>query len=104
MKWNPFAKDDQQASSSAPVASNKNQPGVSSLKKPEDMNLLQRLAYKRLMAMKPGERAKLMQKMMTPKNVKKHEKEIREQIEALKKSGQVSDDQIRLMKARLGLK
>ncbi|MDQ5901785.1 MAG: hypothetical protein QG606_1, partial [Patescibacteria group bacterium] len=32
------------------------------------------------------------------------EKEIREQIEELRKSGKVSDDQIRLMKARLGLK
>ena len=98
MKWNPFAKGDEE---------NKKQddaPDIAGVKKPEDMNMLQRMAYKRVMAMNPAERAKLMQKMMTPKNVKKHEKEIRAQIEELRKSGKVSDDQIRLMKARLGLK
>lgn len=98
MKWNPFAKGDEE---------NKKQddmPDIAGAKKPEDMNMLERMAYKRVMAMNPAERAKLMQKMMTPKNVKKHEKEIREQIEELRKSGKVSDDQIRLMKARLGLK
>jgi hypothetical protein len=98
MKWNPFAKDEGEEKK-VEVES-----GMAGAKKPEDMGLLQRLAYKRVMAMNPTERAKLMQKMMTPKNVKKHEKEIREQIEELRKSGKVSDDQIRLMKARLGLK
>jgi len=97
MKWNPFKKGDEEgrADDASTV------PGI---KKPEDMNMLQRMAYKRVMAMNPAERAKLMQKMMTPKNIKKHEKEIRDQIEELRKSGKVSDDQIRLMKARLGLK
>lgn len=98
MKWNPFKKGDEDDEKQADL------PDIAGVKKPEDMNMLQRMAYKRVMAMNPGERAKLMQKMMTPKNVKKHEKEIREQIEELKKSGKVSDDQIRLMKARLGLK
>jgi hypothetical protein len=42
-------------------------PDIAGVKKPEDMNMLQRLAYKRVMAMNPAERAKLMQKMMTPK-------------------------------------
>ncbi|MBP6889600.1 MAG: hypothetical protein KBC83_04170 [Candidatus Moranbacteria bacterium] len=98
MKWNPFAKGDDEKKKQETL------PDIPGVKKPEDMNMLQRLAYKRVMAMNPAERAKLMQKMMTPKNVKKHEKEIREQIEELKKSGKVSDDQIRLMKARLGLK
>lgn len=97
MKWNPFKKGDEEEK----VADVSAIPGI---KKPEDMNMLERMAYKRVMAMNPTERAKLMQKMMTPKNVKKHEKEIREQIEELRKSGKVSDDQIRLMKARLGLK
>ena len=98
MKWNPFKKDDEQEKEADDM------PDVPGIKKPEDMNMLQRMAYKRVMAMNPAERAKLMQKMMTPKNIKKHEKEIRDQIEELRKSGKVSDDQIRLMKARLGLK
>lgn len=70
----------------------------------EDMNMLQRFAYKRIMAMKPEERQKLMQKMLKPENVAKHKKEILEQLEMMRKSGQMSDDQIRLAKARLGLK
>ena len=98
MKWNPFKKGDEKEKKQDDL------PAISGVKKPEDMNMLQRMAYKRVMAMIPSERAKLMQKMMTPKNVKKHEKEIREQIEELRKSGKVSDDQLRLMKARLGLK
>lgn len=98
MKWNPFKKGDEESKKQDDM------PDIAGVKKPEDMNMLERLAYKRVMAMNPAERAKLMQKMMTPKNVKKHEKEIREQIEELRKSGKVSDDQIRLMKARLGLK
>ncbi len=97
MKWNPFKKGNEEEKAADVSAI----PGI---KKPEDMNMLERMAYKRVMAMNPTERAKLMQKMMTSKNVKKHEKEIREQIEELRKSGKVSDDQIRLMKARLGLK
>ena len=98
MKWNPFKKGDEEHKKQDDM------PDIAGVKKPEDMNMLQRLAYKRVMAMNPAARAKQMQKMMTPKNVKKHEKEIREQIEELRKSGKVSDDQIRLMKARLGLK
>ena len=97
MKWNPFKKGDEKEKAD-------DVPAIPGAKKPEDMNVLQRMAYKRVMAMNPTERAKLMQKMLTPKIVKKHEKEIREQIEELRKSGRVSDDQIRLMKARLGLK
>ncbi len=99
MKWNPFKKGDDEKEKKRDDL-----PALPGVKQPEDMNMLQRMAYKRVMAMNPTERAKLMQKMMTPKNVKKHEKEIREQIEELRKSGKVSDDQIRLMKARLGLK
>jgi hypothetical protein len=72
--------------------------------KMEDMNMVQRFAYKRIMAMNPQERQKLMQKMLKPENVQKHKAEILEQFEALRKSGQMSDDQIRLAKARLGLK
>jgi hypothetical protein len=41
---------------------------------------------------------------MTPKNVEKHKDEILSSLEAMRKSGQISDDQYRLAKAKFGLK
>lgn len=99
MKWNPFKKkgDDKESKRS-------NIPEIPGAPKPEDMNMIQRFAYKRILAMNPQERQKLMQKMLKPENVQKHKTEILQQFEAMRKSGQMSDDQIRLAKARLGLK
>ncbi len=97
-KLNPFKKDESDETIEEALAKI---PGAPDTK---DMNVLQRFAYKKIMAMPTEERNKLMQKMLTPENVQKNKQEILSQIEALKKSGKVSDDQIRLMKARLGLK
>lgn len=69
----------------------------------ENMNMLQRMAMKRFMAMSPQEQQKLVQKMMTPSNIAKHKDEILEQLEEARKSGMVSDDQYRLAKKKLGL-
>lgn len=96
MKWNPFKKDKAEDSKDAAAPAG--------MPKMEDMNMVQRFAYKRIMAMNPQERQKLMQKMLKPENVQKHKAEILEQLEAMRKGGQMSDDQIRLAKARLGLK
>lgn len=98
MKWNPFKKEDEEKKKDSKISQIPGAP------KPEDMNMIQRFAYKRILAMNPQERAKLMQKMMKPENVQKHKTEILQQFEAMRKSGQMSDDQIRLAKARLGLK
>ena len=97
MKWNPFKKDEKEAEASGAAV-------PAGMPKPEDMNMVQRFAYKRIMAINPQERQKLMQKMLKPENVQKHKAEILEQLEAMRKGGQMSDDQIRLAKARLGLK
>lgn len=97
MKWNPFKKDetDDKASDLSGV------PGMPDTK---DMNMFQRFAMKRLMNMKPAEREKVIKKAMTPKNIEKHKGEILASLEAMRKSGQISDDQYRLTKMKLGLK
>lgn len=71
---------------------------------PKNMGMLQRLAYKRFLSMSPAEREKVIKKTMTPKNVEKHKDEILTSLEAMRKSGQISDDQYRLAKAKFGLK
>lgn len=70
----------------------------------KDMNMFQRFAMKRLMNMSPAEREKMMKKAMTPKNIEKNKGEILASLETMRKSGQISDDQYRLTKAKLGLK
>jgi len=65
--------------------------------------MFQKFAMKRIMAMSPEERNKVMQKAMKPENIQKHKKEILEQLETMKRAGQMSDDQYRLAKRKLGL-
>lgn len=97
MKWNPFKKDD--------VVKNKEEvPNIPGMPDMKDMNMLQRFAMKRLMNMSPAEREKTLRKAMTPKNIEKHKGEIMASLEAMRKAGQMSDDQYRLAKARFGLK
>jgi hypothetical protein len=92
--WNPFTKkDDGQSASSG-------QSGTPGMK---NMNMLQRMAMKRFEAMSPQEQQKMVQKMMTPKNIAKHKDEILQQLEEARKSGMVSDDQYRLAKRKFGL-
>lgn len=100
--WNPFTKKDEkdeagkEGGSKVPAG----MPGMPDMK---DMNMLQRMAMKRFMAMSPQEQQKMVQKMMTPKNIAKHKDEILEQLEEARKSGMVSDDQYRLAKKKMGL-
>ncbi|HLC94899.1 MAG TPA: hypothetical protein VJH89_00290 [Patescibacteria group bacterium] len=94
--WNPFKKtadekDDELASL----------PGAPDMK---DLNIFQRFAMRRIMKMSPAEREKVMKKAMTPKNIEKNKAEILSTLETMRKSGQISDDQYRLTKAKLGLK
>jgi hypothetical protein len=94
--WNPLKKqsDDQVSVPKASV------PGAPDTK---DMNFMQKFAMKRLEKMSPAERQKMMQKALNPKNIQKHKGEIVATLEAMKKSGQMSDDQYRLAKKRFGL-
>ena len=95
--WNPFSKKDEEEKKEDRA----NIPGMPDTK---DMNMLQRFAMKRLMNMSPAEREKTLRKAMTPKNIEKHKGEILQSLEAMRKAGQMSDDQYRLAKARFGLK
>lgn len=99
MRWNPFKKKDpqQEEEEKKLAAAMEAMPGA------KDMNMLQRFAMKRVMAMSPEERNKVMQKALKPENVQKHKKEILEQLETMKRMGQMSDDQYRLAKRKLGL-
>lgn len=97
MNWNPFKKDEEKEKE-APL------PTMPGMPDPNQMGMFQRMAYKRFLAMSPTEREKVIKKTMTPKNVAKHKDEILASLEAMRKSGQMSDDQYRLAKARFGLK
>ncbi|MEK9151285.1 MAG: hypothetical protein AAB547_01495 [Patescibacteria group bacterium] len=99
MKWNPFSVKggkDEDKKEDLP-----NIPGAPDMK---DMNMFQRFAMKRLMKMSPADREKAMKKAMTPKNIQKNKAEILSSLEAMRKAGQISDDQYRLTKAKFGLK
>ncbi len=97
MKWNPFKKEDDAKKEVADL------PSVPGMPDPEKMGFLQKMAYKRFLKMSPAEREKVMKKALTPKNVEKHKDEILSSLEAMRKAGQISDDQYRLAKARFRL-
>lgn len=105
MQWNPFSKKDPKKDTKpkdveAEMEKMLAAPGAPD---PKDLNMLQRMALKRLAKMDPAEREKMMKKAMTPKNIAKHKDEIIESLETMRKAGQLSDDQYRLAKKRFGL-
>ena len=110
--WSPFKKkpnvksgvqEDVAKKKTHPQASEPSLPNGMAMPDTKDMNMLQRFAMKRFMAMSPEEQRKMAQKMLTPKNVAKHKKEIMEQLEQARKSGMMSDDQYRMAKRKLGI-
>ncbi len=103
MKWNPFKKEVVGEGDDIDTTAAKLEAEFNALPGAKDMNMFQRFAMKRVLKMSPEERQKVMQKAMTPKNIEKHKGEILAQLEAMKKAGQMSDDQYRLAKRKLGL-
>ncbi len=101
--WNPFSKDDAAKGGDVDESAAKLEAEFNALPGAKDMNMFQRFAMKRVLKMSPTERQKVMQKAMTPKNIEKHKGEIMAQLDAMKKAGQMSDDQYRLAKRKLGL-
>ena len=93
--WNPLKKNNDEEKALPNI------PGMPDMK---DLNMFQRFAMKRMMKMSPAEREKMMKKAMTPKNIEKNKAEILASLEAMRKSGQISDDQYRLTKKKMGLK
>jgi len=64
----------------------------------QKMGMLERIAMKKLEKMSPAERDNIMQDALKPENKDK----ILAVIEQMKKSGQISDDQIEMAKKKLG--
>jgi hypothetical protein len=77
--WNPFKK--------------------SSDSDTQKLGMLQRIAMKKLEKMSPEERDKMVQETLKPENKDK----VLAVIEQMKKSGQLSEEQIEMAKKKLGL-
>ncbi|MEP7162942.1 MAG: hypothetical protein ABI747_04265 [Candidatus Moraniibacteriota bacterium] len=99
MVWNPFhKKTEKELEEKKKIESMfETMPGA------KDMNMFQKFMAKRVLSLPPDKREKVLREAMTPKNIEKHKGEILAQLEAMKRSGQMSDDQYRLTKRRLGL-
>lgn len=69
----------------------------------QKMGMLQRLAMKKVMSMDPKEREKLMQKALSPENIAKNKDKILDTMEQMKASGQLTEEQIKMAKEKLGL-
>ncbi|MFA5926400.1 MAG: hypothetical protein WC831_05775 [Parcubacteria group bacterium] len=67
------------------------------------MGMLQRLAMKKLMKMDPKERERMIQKAMTPENIAKNKDKILETMEKMRESGQITEEQMKTAKEKLGL-
>jgi hypothetical protein len=82
---------------------NKKKKDDNSENNPPQMGMLQKLAMKKIMSMDPVEREKLMQKALSPENITKNKDKILETMEQMKASGQLTDEQIKMAKEKLGL-
>ena len=87
------------SSSAKATADKKNDDGQEKQK----MGMLQRLAMKKVMSMDPKEREKLMQKALSPENIEKNKDKILATMEQMKASGQLTDEQMKMAKEKLGL-
>lgn len=86
--WNPFKKTN---------SSNNNQADDAKINSPK-MNMLQRLAMKKLERMNPQEKAKMAQEFFKPENKEK----LSSALEMMRKSGQISEEQYNLAKQKMG--
>jgi hypothetical protein len=93
--WNPFKKNTQQNS-------NQSDATIDEKKKDEEsspkMNMLQRLAMKKMERMSPQEKAKMMQEVFKPENKDK----LLSAMEMMRKSGQISQEQYDMAKQKMG--
>ncbi|MDR3559125.1 MAG: hypothetical protein P4L58_01845, partial [Candidatus Pacebacteria bacterium] len=63
------------------------------------MNMMQKVAMKKLAKMSPQEQAKMMQDMMKPEN----KGQLLSAMEMMRKSGQITEQQYQEAKKRLGI-
>lgn len=98
--WNPFKKNSQQNNNNATakddaVNADDKKKGKDSLK----MNMLQRLAMKKMERMSPQEKSKMMQEVLKPENKNK----LLGAMDMMRKNGQITDEQYALAKKKMGL-
>jgi hypothetical protein len=80
--WNPFKKNNSQAGGGNFAA-----------------NMMAKVAMKKIQKMSPQERNKMMQEAFKPENKNK----LLSAMEMMKKSGQISEEQMEMAKKKLGL-
>ena len=88
--WNPFKKTSQ-------PDDNNNQSDDAKNDSPK-MNMLQRLAMKKLEKMSPSEKAKMAQEFFKPENKDK----LVSALEMMRKTGQISEEQYEMAKQKMG--
>ncbi len=64
---------------------------------------LQKLAMKKFSSMSDEEKMKVIQKMLTPENIAKNKDKILALMNQMRDSGQISADQVELVKQKIGL-
>ena len=79
MTWNPFKKAKSSVSNAA-------------------MGMMQKVAMKKLQSMSPKEQQRMMQEALKPENRKK----LLEMMEQMKSAGQITEEQYRSAKQRMG--
>lgn len=96
---NTVSDDNKPATTPVLSQSDEDGPGVKDKVMGVGMNMMQRVAMKKLAKMSPSEQAKMMQDMMKPENKGK----LLDVMEMMKKSGQISEEQYNEAKKRLGI-
>lgn len=98
--WNPFKKKSTQSANdddSDKKGQSQQMPGISN---PKNMNMLQRLAMKKLMSMSNDEREKLMKRMTSSE---KGRKQALDQIQKMRDSGMITQEQYIQARRKLGV-
>jgi len=100
--WNPFKKNSQQNNDEDNTAPKDDAVKTDDVKKDDaspKMNMLQRLAMKKMERMSPQEKAKMMQEVLKPENKDK----LLSAMEMMRKSGQISEEQYQMAKEKMGI-
>ena len=100
--WNPFKKNSQQDDDQNTAVAKDDAVKVDDKKKDDDspkMNMLQRLAMKKMERMSPNEKAKMMQEVLKPENKDK----LLGAMEMMRKSGQITQEQYDMAKQKMDI-
>lgn len=99
--WNPFKKTKEEIEKkvTAPEVTDDSKSGIKDKFVGAGVNMMAKVAMKKIEKMSPKEKEKMMRQAFDPKNRDK----MLAVMEQMKKAGQISDDQYRLAKQKLGL-